>query len=241
LFATFAKAAVTRYDALGVHDWEIWNEPNNAEFWQPSADVQGYAALIEAAYPAIHTIDPSAVVISGGLAPEATGDGNIAPVSFISQLYDAGAGSSFDAVGFHPYSFPTPPSYNVPWNAWQQMANTSPSVRSVMIAHGDSSKQIWMTEYGAPTGGPGDVATLQDYDLMGNPDHVREDLQATLIADAVNLAQGYSWAGPLFIYSYKDIGTSWDTPENFYGILHFDGTPKPAYAALKSAIASGQQ
>ena len=44
---------------------------------------------------------------------------------------------------------------------------------------------------------------------------------------------------PLFIYSYKDLGTSADTNENFFGIIRNDGTPKPAYAAIKQLLSLG--
>ena len=33
------------------------------------------------------------------------------------------------------------------------MYQTSPSIRSIMVANGDSAKKIWITEFGAPTSG----------------------------------------------------------------------------------------
>ena len=39
------------------------------------------------------------------------------------------------------------------WSPWRQMFATRPSLRSVMISHGNKAKKIWATEYGAPTGG----------------------------------------------------------------------------------------
>lgn len=223
-FATFAAASVTRYAPQGVHDWEVWNEPNNAFFWEPVANAQDYTELLEATYPAIKKADPSAFVISGGLAPEPTDGLNIAPVDFLNQMYVYGAEPYFDAVGFHPYSYPALPSDTDSWNAWFQMFGTSPSIRSIMVANGDSNKQIWMTEYGAPTNGPS----------SDNP--VSEAVQAQMITQAISLKQSYPWAGPLFIYSYKDLGTSAITIENFFGVLRYDGSQKPAYTALKQAL-----
>lgn len=64
-FARFAAGAVRRYSRLGVHDWEIWNEPNLAGFWGPRADPGAYAALVERAAPAIRAADPRAIVVLG--------------------------------------------------------------------------------------------------------------------------------------------------------------------------------
>lgn len=236
-FAVFAAKVVSRYHNLGLRSWEIWNEPNSAGFWQPSANAGDYAALLKAAYTAIKAVDPDAVVITGGLSPSATTETNIAPVTFLSRLYDNGAGDSFDAVGFHPYSYPAMPSLYESWNAWSQMSQTPTSLRSVMTAHGDGGKRIWMTEYGAPTGGPGLIEDdIHDTVFAGGPEKVTEDVQAAMIAKAVSLRNSYSWAGPLFIYSYKDLGTSQTTWENFFGMVRYDGSHKPAYEAFYNSI-----
>ena len=235
-FADFAVAAVKRYAQKGVHDWEIWNEPNMKGSWLPAADPAGYAALLKLAYTRIKKEDPTAVVITGGLGPIDTRAGNIAPREYLSALYNESAGSYFDAVGFHPYSFPVTASHDAFWNAWQQMENTDPSLRSIMVAHGDASKKIWITEYGAPTGGPG-VAS-GGYSPNEHTDHVTEALQAEIIRDAIEQVRKYPWAGPLFWYTYKDLGTSKSTIENFFGIIRYDGSKKSTYEALQNALSA---
>ncbi len=238
LFGAFAAAAAARYAPLGVHDWEIWNEPNLKGSWLPRADGADYAALLKIASVAIKNEDPSAQIIVGGLGARDTGEGSISPIDFLAELYARGAGHYFDAVAFHPYSFPLPPNYAEQSNAWQQMQNTDPSLRGVMEKNGDSVKKIWITEYGAPTGGPGALATAGTYLFAKYADHVSEDWQAHLLTDAVASARAYPWAGPFFWYSYEDIGTGPWTNENFFGLLRYDGSAKPAYTALKQAIAS---
>ncbi len=236
-FANFAKAVVQRYTPQGVHTWEIWNEPNINSFWQSGPNSSAYANLLTATYNAIKSVDSSATVISAGLAPAATQGSTISPVDFLTSMYQAGAKNYFDAVGFHPYSFPAMPSYYAVWNAWSQMSSTPTSLRSVMSANGDSAKQIWLTEYGAPTGGPGAVADVNNYNFSASPDHVTEALQASMYQDSINLVRGYSWAGPMFFYSYKDLGTSSSTNENFFGVIRYDGTQKPAYQTVKQLLA----
>ena len=232
-FARFAKEAVHRYAPQGVQYWEIWNEPNLVSFWKPEPDVGDYTLLLQVSYNAIKSEDEKAIVISGGLGPIATENGNIAPLTFVRELYDQEGGEYFDALGFHPYTFPVPPSYTKVWSAWSQMSATNPSLRSIMTAHGDAEKKIWLTEFGAPTGGPGTLATLSNYTRVQQPSYVTEELQAHMLTEALILAEEYEWAGPLFWYSYKDLGTSTDTIENFFGLLRFDGSKKPAYIALQ--------
>jgi hypothetical protein len=222
-YAAFAAAAARRYAPQGVHDWEIWNEPNNPIFWQPSPNTAAYTELLKAAYASIHAVDPAATVISGGLAPAATGNGWIAPVQFLSEIYADGGGGSFDAVGWHPYDFPdTVTQYRSDGHAWDQMTGTSPSARSLMIAHGDGGKSIWATEFGAPT-------------CTGDSTCVTEGQQATMVTEAYALWRTYSWAGPLISYMYQDTGTDQANREDFFGFVRADGSQKPAYAAFRAA------
>jgi polysaccharide biosynthesis protein PslG len=237
LFAKFAKAAALRYAPRGISTWEVWNEPNLRGSLSPARDASVYARLLKLTYIAIKSVQPFSTIIVGGLAPAATSDGNIAPIEFLAELYAFGAKSCFDALGFHPYSTPAMPLFHISWNAWQQMNNTKPSLRSVMMANGDAEKQIWITEYGAPTGGPGILeASTRDTSFVGHPDHVTEAIQEQMLSEAVADMRRYRWVGPFFWYSYKDMGTKQSTIENFFGLLHFDGTPKPAYIMLKALL-----
>ncbi len=233
-FASFAAVAAERYAPHGIHIWEIWNEPNAAGFWRPKADPAQYAMLLKVTYLNIKNVDPDAFIISGGLAIVPTGDGSIAPREYLAALYAEGAGPYFNAVGFHPYSFPATATYEASWNAWQQMENTNPSLRGIMIANGDRDKQIWITEYGAPTNGPGNASAA--YVPGEKTDHVTEERQKEMLIDAVGDAAKHDWLGPFFWYSYKDIGTSQGTTENFYGLLRADGSAKLAYDALKAML-----
>ena len=238
-FANFAKVVVARYAPQGVHTWEIWNEPNVMQFWQPKPDPVAYTALLKAAYTAIKTQDQSAVVVSGGLAPAVTtSDKSLSPTDFVTGMYAQGAQSNFDALGFHPYSYPAMPSNTSSWNAWAQMSVTAINIRGIMTANNDAGKQIWMTEFGSPTGGPGAIATQSEPNFINMPDHVDEALQAALLGDAGSLLRQYSWAGPLFLYSYKDLGVSPVTNENFFGLLRYDGSQKPVYSVLKQLTAA---
>ncbi|HET6794974.1 MAG TPA: beta-galactosidase, partial [Acidimicrobiales bacterium] len=64
-FAAFARAAAARYGPAGVHDWEVWNEPNSAHFWAPAANAGAYGALVKLTASAIRSVDPGATIVSG--------------------------------------------------------------------------------------------------------------------------------------------------------------------------------
>jgi arabinogalactan endo-1,4-beta-galactosidase len=236
VFAKFAQSAVERYASHGVYAWEVWNEPNMQKFWANGASASRYSALLKETYRAIHTADPEAVVISGGLASTNTGNGNITAREFLEEMYAVGARNYFDAFGFHPYTFPLSPSTVKSTNAWSQMSETEWNLRDIMVANGDGYKEIWMTEFGAPTGGPKGEASDAGVGLWSTPDHVTENYQAEMLEEAVRTQKTYGWAGPLFWYSYQDLGTNTNTIENFFGIRRFDGTEKPAYFTLTTVL-----
>jgi len=219
-FATFAGQVAGRYGPRGVHTYEIWNEPNIHAFWNPAPNPSLYTTMLRDSSSAIKAAQPNATVLSGGLAP-ATNDGtNIAPVTFLEDMYADGAKGSFDALGYHAYSAPALPDTFETWSGWSQMNETNPSLRSVMTANGDAGKQIWITEVGAPSSGPGGVGTAA---------------QAEEVTQAVQGAQANSWIGAEFFYTYQDAGTDPD----YYGLLNADGSPKPAWAALARLLGGG--
>ena len=67
-----------------------------------------YAGLLKAAYPKIKGADPSALVVGGVVgAVVAFFALTMDPVTFVEQMYAAGAQGSFDALSYHPYQYTT--------------------------------------------------------------------------------------------------------------------------------------
>src|ERR1019366_2309529 len=185
-FARFAGEVAARYAPTGVRMFEIWNEPNSAGFWSPKPNPAAYTADLKAAYASIKRADRSAFVVSGGLAPEVNDGTNINAITFLQDMYAHGAKGSFNAVGYHPYSYPALPDSYQSWSGWSQMGQTRPSIRSVMTSHGDSRKQVWITEVGAPSSGP---------------DRVGQAAQGTDLSQAIANTRNTSWIGGLYLYS----------------------------------------
>ena len=205
---------------------EIWNEPNIQNFWQnPSGD--RYAQIVKSGYTAIKAADPTVMVLAGSSAPAGDVPGEyVAPVTFLKQLYDAGAGGYFDALSHHPYNYVAGKTADYlmgyqDWSAWSQMAETPESLRSVMTAHGDAAKKIWATEFGAPT----------------NADGLSELEQGKLAAQALAKWKTYPWAGNFYWYTLHDDCTDAANRECFFGAVRNDNLPKPAYTSLKNAYA----
>lgn len=216
-YGRFAAAAADRYQPLGVSHWEIWNEPNLQTFWGSAPNAEAYGQLLEAAYAAIKSANPSAQVISGGLAPALTTPAlEIAPVTFVERLYAGGFGDDFDHLGMHPYSYPALPSLTAPWNAYFQMGD----MHAIMRANGQSFKDIWLTEVGAPTG--------------SNPRAVTLDRQRDIVEEAIECAIVTPWIGPIFLYQHRDEPGGQDSVlEDNFGLALSNGSPKPAYTAVQ--------
>jgi hypothetical protein len=221
LYATWAADVANRYSREGVTYFEIWNEPNIAQFWRPKPNPAAYTADLIAAYAAIKRVDPHAFVISGGLAAATSSATNYSPVSFLQQMYLHGARGSFDGLGDHPYSYPDPPDSYDHWSAWSQMARTVPSIRSVMIENGDGSKQVWITEFGAPSIGPAAVGAMA---------------QRTEISQALGYVKKMSWIAAFYIYTWQD-SVNIAPRDNGFGLLSVSGRAKPAFSAVANALA----
>jgi hypothetical protein len=216
-FAAFAGEVAAHYGPMGVHAYEIWNEPNWQQFWLPTPNPSFYTSMLKDSYAAIKAVEPGSTVISGGLAPATTDGSDYSPIDFLTAMYAAGAAGSFDALGYHPYSYPALAGAYQQWSAWSQMDQTSPSIRSIMGANGDGGKQIWITEVGAPSAGPEGVGTAS---------------QAQEITQVVQLAKATPGIGEVFFYTYQDSSVDPD----YFGLLNADGSQKPAWAALVAAL-----
>ncbi len=223
-FAGWAAAVVKRYAKDGVKDFEIWNEPNLSKFFQPRADPAFYVKMLADSYRAIKKIDPSAVVISGGLAPIPTSAKNLSMLAFLSDMYADGAKPYMNAVAVHPYSYPALPSTYEPWSAWSQMSQTSPSVRSIMAHYKDSGIPVWITEFGAVSNGPKGGAGTNG--------------ESAELSQAIAIARSTSWIHAFYIYTWQDAGADKNNRNDWFGLVTNTGKPKPAYYAVAKAIAA---
>jgi hypothetical protein len=218
-FAEFLRAAAQRYAPLGLHAWEIWNEPNMRDFWQPVPNPALYTTLLKLGSAAVHSVDPSAFVVSGGVAPADDSPGySIATNEFVTDIFANGGGPYLDAVGVHPYSFPYPPMYPASWNTFYMTSET----HAIMARYGAGTKPIWGTEIGWGTG-TGARA-------------VSEAQQATMAAEAITAWSHFSYAGNLFWYNWQDISPDRSQVFDNMGVLRYDGSAKPALGVFRAML-----
>ena len=84
----------------GVHEYEVWNEPNLGSFNLHEDGGDTYAALVRASKEAIKAVDPTAKI--GG--PCVTGINGYWGRDYFTEAMEAGMGDDIDAITLHPYT-----------------------------------------------------------------------------------------------------------------------------------------
>jgi YVTN family beta-propeller protein/VCBS repeat-containing protein len=213
-FAEFVSIAASRY-AGKIAAYEVWNEPNFYQFWQPTPDAAAYTALLKVAYTAIKAADPNAVVIGGVIAaaPD-SGTQAVNSVRFLTEMYQAGAAGYFDALSYHPYHYYVKFSQGLPYpTSPLTLAN---QMHAVMVANGDGNKKIWATEYGEPSA----YSTAT---------------QAAFTDDFLSTWRDLDYAGPAFIHTIRDYVSADPTTASF-GIYTQNWTAKPVVGVIEAII-----
>lgn len=176
-FADFAAAVIERYRYRIVH-WEIWNEPDNPQFWWPQPDPVAYAQLLRTVYTRVAGVAPEVNILLGGVNP-------FNP-AYLQALAENDAWWAFDILNIHPYVDPA-----MPEEQGEIGQSAIASVRHVTAWAGD--KPIWVTEYGWSS-------RPSDRDPAGS---ISEDDQANyLVRGAVLLVE--AGAQRVLWYSMKD-------------------------------------
>jgi polysaccharide biosynthesis protein PslG len=218
-FASFAGTVASHF-AGRIAAYEVWNEENAVQFWNAGAagpQPDRFAEMLKAAYPAIKGGDPGATVVMGGLSPTINFFSITKnPVDYLSNVYAAGGGGSFDAVAFHPYLFTSNAGARFSTGKANSPRSLYDQLRGVMANNGDGGKQIWATEFGEATS------------------KVDEATQAAWIQDFITTWRGLPGAGPAFVYTTRDRNTGNGNAQDNYGVYRTDFSPKPAADVIKS-------
>jgi polysaccharide biosynthesis protein PslG len=165
--APASRAELTRWSSFisrlvghfgtSVAYYEIWNEENLNVFWSQGPNPTAYANLLECSYVAAKKANPKVTIVSGGLS---TND-----IGYLTQLYTAldrfryaaSDNHFFDVLGEHPYSSSRAPSDDSVANVMQGPFGPKDqnflgfmSLHTVMSAHGEARKKIYIGEFGYP-------------------------------------------------------------------------------------------
>ncbi|HEY6762377.1 MAG TPA: Ig-like domain-containing protein [Baekduia sp.] len=235
-YANFMKAFAAHNKGVGsVAGYEIWNEPDENMFWHPGPDAGRYAALLKASYAAVKAGDPSATVLSG----PTTGNN----YQWIQSLYNDGAGGSFDAVAVHtdtacldrgPDAFYREDGGKLARYTFLGYR----TVHDVMAANGDGGKPIWMSELGwsSTNGGPTSCSRGQWSGQKASG--VSEADQAQYLTKAYQCLANDPYVQKADWFTMRDTTGNAADELNHYGLVHTDGSAKPALGAFKAIAAS---
>jgi len=243
-----------------VSAYEVWNEQNLSG---ESGDVNParYVELLKAAYTGIKAVDPSAIVITGAMAPTGVNDprGERAPGAmgvmpdplYLEQMYqyhDGEVRRYFDALGTHPYGFNNPPETNWPdnpnWNPQFPMASDGrPDYynrhNSFYFRRIENQRAV-MEKYGdgqkqmwvTEYGWCSDVRE----DGYGECKYTTRDQQGQYIVGAMQRAERlYPWMGVMFLWNLNfSTFQEWFTGPSHFSILNPDWSGRPAYFILRN-------
>ncbi len=130
-YASVIGQIAARADPV-IRDWEIWNEPDTAEFFDGTP--QQYAFMLRTAHDAIKSVDPADNVLLGGVS-------GVAGTGWLAQVFatpGADAIHAFDTANLHERG-----------DLWQ-LAPDVAGFRHFLATQGFAGP-LWITEHGYPS------------------------------------------------------------------------------------------
>jgi polysaccharide biosynthesis protein PslG len=157
-WSSFAAAAVARYGPGGsfwaehpaivprpIRVWQVWNEQNFLYFVARPNPVE-YGKLVKLSFNAVRSVDPGGKIVLGGMfsRPQEATLRRKPPLAyfatdFLDRMYDSTPGirSKFHGVALHPYT-----------GDYRRLTPYVEEFRTVLKAHHDAGKGLWITELG---------------------------------------------------------------------------------------------
>ena len=199
---------------LPIQSWQIWNEPNLKKFFAPyprPASTRG-CFRSPATRSAARTRAPRSCW------PGCRATGTSTAWDFLKKLYAVRSIKTFfDAAALHPYA----PNLS-------QFRQEIQQVRNVIKGHGDAATPLWISELAWGSAPP---------DSFGINKGPAGQAQMLTRAFKLVLANRTAWnVQRLFWYHWRDPEADPRASCSFCGsagLLNFNRTPKPAYAAFK--------
>jgi hypothetical protein len=199
-----------------IRAWQIWNEPDHANFWRHRGHKWPveYVRLVKAAHRALKRVDRGAKVVLGGLTGYSWYN--------LPKLYKAGLKGNYEELALHPYTRDV-----------GNVVRTLELCRQVMRRYHDNGRPIRLTELSWPAS----RRRVRARDQLAFA--VTEGQQAARLTDAYRVLarkrhklniSGVDWFTWLSTYHG-------DNPWYYAGLrsIDYDGTvrAKPAYTAYR--------
>jgi hypothetical protein len=208
-WADLVRATVTHLNVerkLGIRYWEVWNEPNEISFWQ--ASYPEYLKLYDVTVRAALSADPTIRI--GGPAVSRFSADHIA--EFLEHEAAPGSAGRVDFVSWHSYG--ASPS---------EMADQIRKARAIVEQFPQFKPELFITEFNVLQGGPGDSSAHGYSDTVEGAIALMSSLES-MQRERLDHA---------LLFELKD----GQGPRQFWGrwgILTYDGQPKPIYHALNA-------
>jgi hypothetical protein len=192
---------------------ELGNEPYFGEM-----SVEEYAAVVGPTLEEIKRLGlPVTVVLPSRVYGSNTSwmDGLYALIPNLNDL--------FDAFAEHPYWYGHEPASSGPAGPFGRIETT----RRRMNEHGANTKAIWITEYGESTADCGEECVGEETQAL----HLQQMLDA--------IVSRPDWGVKMIsVFQLRDRGTDSSDRERQFGLIREDGSAKPAYPIVESAMAA---
>ena len=212
----FVGTIAGRYRTRVKH-WELWNEPNGANFWQPDKpDPAGYVELVRMTAPILRERIPGVTLIGGAFA-------GLSALDYFEAAFAAGLGGLVDRISYHPYRAIPELHYAADLRA----------LRGIVDRY-KPGMPLWQGENGAPSfkGGAGALR-----DLEWNETRQAKWLLRRVLSDLSLKVELTSYFHTVDMANYV-WASGKSSLVNAKGILRgTDYTPKPSYYALQHACA----
>lgn len=191
----FVYAAVARYgrDRGWIKHWELWNEPNLAQYGYESGlyEVRDFVRILEVGRAAARAADPEARIVMGGLASGWSVEPapfNYDYIDYLERVAALGGWNHVDILAIHPYRSNAPEG-----DFWQRDRSSDfraelQRLDELLIRYGP--KPVWLTEMGwsSSRGWPG----------------VDVDSQALFLVRAYILAITHPSIEKIFWYDFRN-------------------------------------
>jgi hypothetical protein len=216
-----------RYYGVGGSFWDSHPELNESQFAITSIELgnepyfgemsaEEYAATVR---PVLEEIKRLALPVTVVLPSRVYGSNT----SWMDTLYALipNLNELFDAFAEHPYWYGHEPASSGPAGPFGRIETT----RRRMNEHGANTKPIWITEYGESTADCGEECVGEETQAL----HLQQMLDA--------IATRSDWGVKMiFVFQLRDRGTDSSDRERQFGLLREDGSEKPAYPIVESAM-----
>ncbi|MBU4458229.1 MAG: beta-galactosidase [Candidatus Omnitrophica bacterium] len=215
-FVNYASMVIERYRDK-VKYWEIWNEPDDEQYWRPQDGMVRYTSLLKDVYIAAKDIDPDCKILNGGLSKYIT-------IS-LKKIYKNGGREYFDILAIHPFVNPLNPIDKA------RVKGIYKGCKRIMKEN-DDDKKIWFTELGCP--GVVSPSKSNSWWLGMSP---TEEQQAEWVKKIyTEIILQMPDCDKIFWAFFRDCKNYWNNGIDYWGLVRGDFSKKPAFKSYQESV-----